>query len=52
MHEMIYDMCGAASVLGTLATIAAQQLPINVVGVLAAAENMPSGQSHKTWRYC
>jgi len=45
MHEMIYDMCGAASVLGTLATIAGQQLPINVVGVLAAAENMPSGSA-------
>ena len=45
MHEMIYDMCGAASVLGTLATIARQALAINVVGVLAAAENMPSGKA-------
>ena len=45
MHEMIYDMCGAASVLGTMSTIASQKLPINVIGVLAAAENMPSGKA-------
>ncbi|HAK50449.1 MAG TPA: leucyl aminopeptidase [Gammaproteobacteria bacterium] len=45
MHEMIYDMCGAASVLGTMSTIADQKLPINVIGVLAAAENMPSGKA-------
>lgn len=45
MHEMVYDMSGAASVLGTLAAVAGQQLPINVVGVLAAAENMPSGSA-------
>ncbi len=43
MHEMIWDMCGAASVLGTMTTVAIQQLPLNVIGVLAAAENMPSG---------
>ena len=43
MHEMIYDMCGAASVIGTIAAIAEQQLPLNVVGIVAAAENMPSG---------
>jgi leucyl aminopeptidase len=43
MYEMIYDMCGAASVLGTMKAIAGQALPMNVVGVIAAAENMPSG---------
>jgi leucyl aminopeptidase len=47
MHEMIYDMCGAASVLGTINAIAEQSLPINVVGVLAAAENMPSGNASR-----
>jgi leucyl aminopeptidase len=47
MHEMIYDMCGAASVLGTMTSIAEQQLPINVVGVMAAAENMPSGTASR-----
>tara|TARA_B100000579_G_C22460431_1_gene678635 strand:- start:66 stop:704 length:639 start_codon:yes stop_codon:yes gene_type:complete len=45
MPDMIYDMCGAASVLGTLSCIAEQELPINIVGVLAAAENMPSGKA-------
>ncbi len=43
MHEMIFDMCGAASVIGTITAIAEQRLPINVVGMVAAAENMPSG---------
>lgn len=47
MGEMIYDMCGAASVLGTLHAIAELNLPINVVGALAAAENMPSGKASR-----
>lgn len=47
MDEMKFDMTGAASVLGTLAACVAMQLPINVVGVLAAAENMPSSKASK-----
>ncbi len=47
MDEMKFDMTGAASVLGTLAACVAMQLPINIVGVLAAAENMPSGKASK-----
>ncbi len=47
MYEMIYDMCGAASVYGTMKAIAEQKLPMNVVGVLAAAENMPSGNASR-----
>ncbi|HPY40361.1 MAG TPA: M17 family peptidase N-terminal domain-containing protein, partial [Thiolinea sp.] len=47
MDEMKFDMTGAASVLGTLAACVAMQLPINVIGVLAAAENMPSGKASK-----
>lgn len=47
MHEMIFDMCGAASVFGTMTAIAEQQLPMNVVGVIAAAENMPSGDASR-----
>ncbi|MBD7976052.1 leucyl aminopeptidase [Serpens gallinarum] len=43
MDEMKYDMCGAASVLGTFRAVLELQLPINLVGVLACAENMPSG---------
>jgi leucyl aminopeptidase len=45
MDEMKYDMCGAASVLGVMQGLAASQLPINVVGVIAAAENMPAGNA-------
>ena len=47
MHEMIYDMCGAASVFGTMVAIVEQELPLNVVGVVAAAENMPSGKASR-----
>ena len=47
MDEMKYDMCGAASVLGTLRAVAEMGLKINVVGVIAASENMPSGRATK-----
>lgn len=47
MDEMKYDMCGAASVLGVFRMLAELKLPINVVGILAAAENMPSGEATK-----
>ncbi|UXA39765.1 leucyl aminopeptidase [Pseudomonas juntendi] len=43
MDEMKYDMCGAASVMGTLRAVLELQLPINLVCLLACAENMPSG---------
>ncbi|MCL4117042.1 UNVERIFIED_CONTAM: hypothetical protein GTU68_062068 [Idotea baltica] len=45
MDEMKYDMCGAASVFGTLATVLELQLPINVICLLACAENMPSSKA-------
>lgn len=45
MDEMKFDMCGAASVLGTIRTLCEARLPIHVVGAVAAAENMPSGQA-------
>ena len=47
MDEMKFDMCGAASVLGTVAAVAELQLPINLVGMVAAAENMPGGKATK-----
>ncbi len=47
MDEMKYDMCGAASVLGTLKALAELELPINVVGIIPAVENMPSGSAVK-----
>jgi len=42
MDEMKYDMCGGASVFGTISAVAELGLPINVVGVIPAVENMPS----------
>ena len=45
MVGMKYDMTGAASVLATMQAIADLDLPINVVGVMACAENMISGNS-------
>ncbi|QYX52807.1 leucyl aminopeptidase [Pseudomonas sp. S07E 245] len=45
MDEMKYDMCGAASVFGTLRAVLELKLPINLVCILACAENMPSGNA-------
>jgi len=45
MDEMKFDMCGAASVLGVLRAAATARLPINLIAVVAAAENMPSGRA-------
>ena len=45
MDEMKYDMCGAASVLGTMRALCEAKLPIHVIGAIAAAENMPSGHA-------
>lgn len=47
MDEMKYDMCGAASVLGTLRAVAQMGLKINVVGIIPATENMPNGHATK-----
>jgi leucyl aminopeptidase len=43
MDEMKYDMCGAASVIATIAAIAKLKLPINVTVVVPTCENLPSG---------
>ncbi len=47
MDEMKYDMCGAASVLGTFRAIGEMGLKANVIGIVAACENMPSGRATK-----
>src|SRR5207253_10956838 len=47
MDEMKFDMCGAASVLGTLKAIALMRLPLNVVGIIPTTENMPGGDAIK-----
>lgn len=47
MDEMKFDMCGAASVIGTMAAVVNMDLPIDIVAIVAAAENMPSGKATK-----
>jgi leucyl aminopeptidase len=47
MDEMKFDMCGAASVLGTFKALARMALPINVVGIIPTTENMPGGGATK-----
>ena len=47
MDEMKFDMCGAASVLGTIQAVAEMGLKLNVVGVIPACENLPSGKATK-----
>jgi leucyl aminopeptidase len=47
MDEMKFDMCGAASVFGALRTAALMQLPVDVVGIVPATENMPGGDAIK-----
>ncbi|MCV2404112.1 leucyl aminopeptidase [Marinomonas sp. C2222] len=47
MDEMKYDMCGAASVFGTMKAICELKPKLNFTAVIAAAENMPSGHATK-----
>ena len=47
MDEMKFDMGGAASVLGTLVALARLKARVNVVGLIAATENMPGGRAVK-----
>ncbi len=47
MDEMKYDMCGGASVLGAMLAACELGLPINLVGVVPASENLPDGDANK-----
>ena len=47
MELMKFDMCGAAAVLGAMEAIARLDLPANVVGLIGATTNMPSGTAVK-----
>ncbi|NIH41089.1 MAG: leucyl aminopeptidase [Buchnera aphidicola (Periphyllus aceris)] len=47
MDEMKYDMCGAASIIGVIDSIARLKLPINVIGILGSCENMPGGKAYR-----
>ncbi len=45
MDEMKFDMCGAGTVFGVMQAALEMQLPVNLVGIVAAAENMPDGSA-------
>ncbi|BBL70082.1 leucyl aminopeptidase [Methylogaea oryzae] len=47
MDEMKYDMCGGASVLGLMQMAAELALPMNLVGLVPATENLPGGNANK-----
>ena len=47
MHEMRYDMAGSGTVLGLMKVVALNKLPLNIVGVMAMVENMPSGSAQR-----
>ena len=47
MDEMKYDMCGAASVIGTFCAAVKLQLPLNLIAIVPTCENMPSGVANK-----
>ena len=47
MDEMKWDMSGAGSVIGTMASVAASKLPVNLVCAVGLTENMPAGNATK-----
>jgi leucyl aminopeptidase len=47
MDKMKDDMSGGAAVLGAIRTAAALGLPLNIVGLVPATENMPGGRAYK-----
>ncbi|MBB5208681.1 leucyl aminopeptidase [Chiayiivirga flava] len=47
MEEMKFDMCGAATVLGSFLSAVKLALPINLAAVVAAVENMPDGNAYR-----
>jgi leucyl aminopeptidase len=47
MHEMKFDMCGGAAVIEAIAALAELGAPVNVLGVVGATENLPSGSAVK-----
>ena len=47
MHEMRHDMAGSGVILGLMKAIALNKLSVNVVGVMALVENMPSGTAQR-----
>src|SRR3970282_1319923 len=47
MDEMKFDKCGGCTVLGIMKAVSELKLPINVVGIIPAVENMPGGETYR-----
>ncbi len=47
MDEMKYDMCGGASILGTIKAAITMNLPLNIIGLIPSSENLPDGDANK-----
>ncbi|MEO5339114.1 MAG: leucyl aminopeptidase [Magnetococcus sp. MYC-9] len=47
MADMKFDMCGAAAVFGLMQVVAELELPVNLIGVVPVAENMPSSTAQR-----
>ncbi|HVM63075.1 MAG TPA: leucyl aminopeptidase [Verrucomicrobiae bacterium] len=47
MDEMKFDKCGGVAVLAILKAVARLKLPLNIIGVISSAENMPSSTSYR-----
>jgi len=47
VEEMKYDMCGAANVMGTFVAAVGMALPVNLVVIVPAVENMPDADSYR-----
>jgi leucyl aminopeptidase len=47
MHEMKFDKCGGVAVLATMRAVGRLRLPLRVVGIVPATENLPSGTACK-----
>jgi leucyl aminopeptidase len=47
MEKMKYDMAGGAAVLGVLKAVSEMKMPLNIIGILPATENLPSGSAVK-----
>ncbi len=47
MEKMRHDKCGAAAVIGTMVTVARLKLPLHIVGLVPAVENMPGGAAQR-----
>ena len=47
MDEMKFDKMGGCAVLGIMEAVSKLKLPVNVIGVIASAENMPDGKAYR-----